>query len=219
MKKLIFAFVSFVVLGLAFTPFALAGLDDDLSRGISELQTEWARVKYQEANEEQQIKVIHELEVKAHQLSKQFPNRAEPMIWEGIILATDAGIDQGFAALGKLKDARNLFEMALKLDDSALEGSAYTSLGSLLYQVPGWPISFRDDGEAEKLLKKAVEINPDGIDPNFFYGDFLSKRKRPEEAKLYLKKALEAPSRPKRPLADAGRRQEIRAVLAELDQK
>ncbi|WP_169566403.1 hypothetical protein [Sneathiella limimaris] len=219
MKKLTFAFVSLVVMGLSFTSLVQAGPDDDLSRGITELQTEWARIKYQEANQARQIEAIHVLEEKASQLAKQFPKRAEPLIWEGIILATDAGIDQGFSALGKLKDARNLFETALEIDGAALEGSAYTSLGSLYYQVPGWPISFRDDGVAEKMLKKAVEINPDGIDPNFFYGDFLSKKNRAEEAKVYLTKALEAPSRPNRPLADAGRRQEIRAVLAELNQK
>ena len=69
------------------------------------------------------------------------------------------------------------------------------------------------------MLKKAIEINPDGIDSNFFYGDFLSMKGHAEEAKVYLNKALKAPNRPNRPLADAGRRQEIRAKLAELDQK
>ncbi len=219
MKKLTVAVVALVFMGLSMTGPVQAGTDEALSRGIAHLQTEWARIKYQEANETRQIDAIHTLEEKASQLAKQFPNQAEPKIWEGIILATDAGIDQGFSALGKLKEARSLFETALKIDGTALQGSAYTSLGSLYYQVPGWPISFRDDGEAEKMLKKAVEINPDGIDPNFFYGDFLNMKGRTEEAKIYLNKALNAPDRPNRSLADAGRRQEIRAKLAELNQK
>ena len=41
------------------------------------------------------------------------------------------------------------------------------------YQVPGWPVGFGDDEKAEQLLKQALAINPTGIDPNFFYGDFL----------------------------------------------
>jgi Tfp pilus assembly protein PilF len=100
-----------------------------------------------------------------------------------------------------------------------LDGSAHTSLGSLYYQVPGWPIGFGDDDEAEKHLKKAIQLNPNGIDSNFFYGDFLLQDDRYEEAKIYLSKALQAPDRPNRPLADAGRRQEIKAALAQIDQK
>jgi len=219
MRNLTRIFGGLIVSGSLLAGSVSAATTEELSQGIAELQTEWAQIKYQEANEERKIEKIHSLEQKARRLTDQFPSRAEPKIWEGIILATDAGIDQGFSALGKLKEARALFETALKLDGAALDGSGYTSLGSLYYQVPGWPISFRDDGEAEKLLKQAIEINPDGIDPNFFYGDFLKMRKRYDEARVYLNKALNSPSRPNRPLADEGRRQEIRAALAELDQK
>ncbi len=42
---------------------------------------------------------------------------------------------------------------------------------------------------------------------------------RYDEAKAYLNKALKAQNRPDRPLADAGRRQEIKAALAQINQK
>ena len=97
-----------------------------------------------------------------------------------------------------------------------LKGSAYTSLGSLYYKVPGWPIGFGNDDKAERLLKKALEINPDGIDPNYFYGDFLVQDDREQEAIKYLTRAQQAAPRSDRPLADAGRKKEITILLESL---
>jgi len=51
--------------------------------------------------------------------------------------------------------------------------------------------------------------NPDGIDPNYFYGDYLLKEKKTDEARRYLTKALTAPNRPGREIADSGRRRDI----------
>jgi Tfp pilus assembly protein PilF len=133
------------------------------------------------------------------------------------VLSTYAGAKGGLAALGLVKRARQALEQALELDATALDGSAYTSLGSLYYQVPGWPLGFGDDDKAREYLRKALELNPKGIDPNYFYGDFLIEQGEPERARDYLSKALKAPDRPGRALADAGRREEIRRKLASLE--
>lgn len=192
---------------------------EPMDQDIAILQKEWARIKYQISDKDTQLNAIHKLEDDAAGVSSKYPNKAEPKIWEAIILSTDAGIVKGLSALSKVEKAKELLEASLKINPAALDGSAYTSLGSLYYQVPGWPIGFGDDEEAEKKLKKAVSVNPTGIDPNFFYGDFLLQDDRYEEAKNYLNKALQAPARPDRPLADAGRKQEIKAALAQIDQK
>jgi tetratricopeptide (TPR) repeat protein len=186
---------------------------------LSTLQTEWARIKYQIADKEAQLEAIHALEEKAAQFTASNPSRPEPKIWEGIILSTDAGIVKGMSALPKVEKAKALFEESLRMDPKALDGSAYTSLGSLYYQVPGWPVAFGDDEKAEESLKQALSMNPGGIDPNYFYGDFLLQDGRAVEAKTYLERALAAPDRPGRELADAGRRQEIKAALAKLAEK
>jgi Tfp pilus assembly protein PilF len=94
-----------------------------------------------------------------------------------------------------------------------LNGSAFTSMGALYYQVPGWPIGFGDDEQAEKMLKQALQLNPNGIDPNYFYGDYLFRQKRYSEAKAALGKALLADARVGREVADQGRRAEITALL------
>lgn len=189
---------------------------DPVIEQVRYLQTEWAKIKYQVPDQDTQLSLIRKLEQHAAKVTATYPDRPEPKIWEGIILSTDAGIDGGIGALGTVKKAKALLEEAMKIDPKALDGSAYTSLGSLYYKVPGWPVAFGDNDEAEKYLEMALKINPTGIDPNFFYGDFLIEDERPDEAKAYLEKALMAPDRPGRELADAGRRQEIKAKLAEI---
>ena len=192
---------------------------DPVAEQIAFLQQDWARIKYQVAGEDAKLDAIHKLEDHAAKVSAAYPNRPEVLIWHGIILSTDAGIVKGMSALGKVKKAKGLFETALRIDPTALDGSAYTSLGSLYYQVPGWPIGFGDNDKAEKNLKQALSLNPNGIDSNFFYGDFLLQNGRYDEAKAYLERALQAPARPGRELADAGRRQEIKAALAQVQEK
>jgi Tfp pilus assembly protein PilF len=95
-----------------------------------------------------------------------------------------------------------------------LDGSAYTSLGTLYAQVPGFPVGFGDDDKARKLLLKALELNPHGIDPNCFYADFLYREGQYAEALEYLGRAAQAPPRPGRESADKGRRAEIDALTA-----
>lgn len=192
---------------------------DPMLEDISYLQREWARIKYQVKDKDSQLDAIHKLEARAADVSARYPGKAEPKIWEGIILSTDAGIVKGLSALGKVKKARQLFEQAIKIDEKSMDGSAHTSLGSLYYQVPGWPIGFGDDDKAEAHLRKALVLNPDGIDSNFFYGDFLLQEGKYDKAARVLKHALEAPDRPDRPVADAGRREEIRAALAKAREK
>ena len=104
----------------------------------------------------------------------------------------------------------------IEIDGKALEGSAYNSLGVLYYKVPGWPIGFGDKKKAAELLQKALALNPQGIDPNFFYAEYLVETKHPDQAVTYLERALQAPPRPGRQIADTGRREEARTLLARI---
>lgn len=213
-------FILLCAVALSLPLGANAGMpNDDVMNGVAQLQTEWARIKYQMTDEDAQLTAIHQLETEAANLLTRYPDSPEVMIWQGIILSTDAGIVRGISALGKVRDARELFENAIAVDPTALDGSAYTSLGSLYYQVPPWPLAFGSNTKAEEFLKKALALNPDGIDPNFFYGDFLRQNDHFKEAKTYFEKALKAPNRPTRVSADIGRRAEIAQALTEIDQK
>ena len=145
--------------------------------------------------------------------------RAEPLIWEGIVLSTTAGVKGGLGALGLAKDSKAKLEAALKIDPKALQGSAYTSLGTLYHKVPGFPVGFGSDKKAKEYLEKSLAINPDGIDPNYFYGELLFDDDDYAGAKKHLEKALQAPPRPSRQSADEGRRKEIRVLLAKIPAK
>jgi Tfp pilus assembly protein PilF len=118
-----------------------------------------------------------------------------------------------------VKAAKGHLEAAMDIDDMALQGSAYTSLGALYYQVPGWPVGFGSDKKAQKMLDKAGTINPDGLDSNYFYGDFLVQQKKYNAARERLNKAMAATVRPGRELAEAGRRAEIVALLETIKDK
>ena len=179
------------------------------------IQQQWAHCQYQQTGKAKES-CLEQLSSQADQASAKEAFRTDLLIWSAIVKSTWAGAKGGLGALGLAKDAKTRLELAIKQDPKALEGSAYTSLGSLYYQVPGWPVGFGDDEKAEQLLKQALAINPTGIDPNFFYGDFLLDQGRKAEAKTYLDKALAAPDRPGRTLADQGRRNEIRERLAKL---
>ena len=193
---------------------SLADINDD----IMKIQHQWARANY-ETPESEQEKAFEMLVAEARKLAELNPGRAEPKVWLAIVLSTDAGVTGGFGALGKVKEARRQLEAAEEINPDVLDGSVYTSLGSLYYQVPGWPIGFGDEEKAEVYLKKALSMNPDGIDPNYFYGDFQFEEGNYSEAIKYLEKAALAPPRPGRPLADKGRQAEIQKKLQQARKK
>ena len=202
-----------LLLTLALLPLATwsAPVDD----AVAELQRDWEVIRYQTPSAERE-KRFEMLSGKAHKVVEAYPGRSEPLIWQGIIVSSLAGEKGGIGALGLVKQAKADYEQALQIDPKALDGSAYNSLGVLYYKVPGWPLGFGDKVKAKELLQKALAINPQGIDPNYFYGEYLVETKQSGEAVAYLERALQAPSRPGRQVADASRREEMRALLAKI---
>jgi tetratricopeptide (TPR) repeat protein len=205
MKKIVMPLLLLICLN---SVSAVAGMSSELLT----LSERWAEIKYQ-IPKEQRIEALETLCKQAENLVKDRPDRAEPIVWQAIILSTLAGEKGGFGALSLVKEAKKLLEQAETFDPETLDGSIYTSLGSLYYQVPGWPIGFGSDDKAKIYLEKALAINPNGMDSNYFYGYFLLQEGDYHQAKIVLEKALVAPSRKNRPIADKGRRAEIIAAL------
>lgn len=189
---------------------------EDAATPLQQLQQQWATNNYQLKGGVQE-KAFEKLLETADTTLAAYPDDAEILIWHGIINSTFAGVTGGLSAIKYAKIAKKDFEKALKIDDTALQGSAYTSLGVLYFKVPGWPIGFGDDDKAAELLKKALTINPDGIDSNYFYGEFLRDDGQYQQAKPYYEKALAAAPRAGRETADAGRREEINNALADVN--
>jgi tetratricopeptide (TPR) repeat protein len=202
MKKWMILLTAFLF--AATTAFA----DDALDPAIVQLQHDWAKANYHTAKDQQEA-IFKALAEKAHQVAAGSPDKAEAMIWEAIVLSGYAKAKGGLGALKFAEQSRDLLLAALKINPQALQGSAHTSLGSLYYKVPRWPIGFGDHKKAREHLEKALQINPTGIDPNYFYADFLLEEGERTKAIEYFNKALNAPPRPGREDADEGRKADI----------
>lgn len=207
-------FKAFVALVFALVSSATFAFGPEVVR----LQQDWAEIKYKQPKNQQEQKFASLLKIAEDYVSKA-QNDPEILIWYGIVEASYAGARGGLGALGNVKNAKKSFERAIELKPTALDGSAFTSLGSLYYQVPSWPIGFGDNKKALEFLKKGLAANPEGIDPNFFFGDFLFKNGDYANAEQALKKALKAAPRPGRELADEGRRGEIESLLQKIAEK
>jgi tetratricopeptide (TPR) repeat protein len=190
----------------------------DVLQDIKPLQDRWAEANYS-MSEEQQEKAYPELVKQANAVVAANPDKAEALIWRGIIKSSYAGVKGGLGAMSLAEESKADLEAALKIDSHALQGSAYTSLGVLYYKVPGWPIGFGSDKNAKKMLEKALSINPQGIDPNYFYAEFLTEERDYKAAMSYIEKAKQAAPRPDRPTADQGRLQDIAALEAKVAKK
>ena len=185
---------------------------ETIDEGLPALQHGWAEAYYTAPKAEKEAR-FEKLASRAAQLTVANPGRAEPLVWQAIILSSCAKFEGGLGALSKIKTARELLLRAEKIQPSALDGSIYTSLGSLYAKAPGWPLAYGDKEKAAEYLQRALQINPNGIDPNFFYGELLIERGDRASGEKYLRKALVAPARAGREDADAGRRAEITALL------
>jgi tetratricopeptide (TPR) repeat protein len=188
-----------------------------LDASIAKLQHEWATANYQLPEKDREA-ALKKLSGDAHKVSASNPGRAEPLIWEGIITSTLAKYQSFLSAGGTAKAARDLLLAAEKIDPNALEGSALTSLGSLYYKVPRFG-SFGDYDKAREYLERALKVNPNGIDQNYFYADFLLERGEYAKSLEYFKKALNAPARPGREDADTGRKHDIQEGIKKAETK
>jgi tetratricopeptide (TPR) repeat protein len=187
----------------------------EFDTALLDIQTQWADANYSPDGNAKEA-AFDNLQAQAAAFTARYPGRAEPLIWEGIVLSTAAGVKGGLGALGLAKQSRASLEAALKIDPDALQGSAYTSLGTLYHKVPGFPLGFGSDEKAKEYLEKALAINPDGIDPNYFYGEFLYDEDDYAGARQHLEKGLQAAPRPNRQSADEGRRRDINSLLAKI---
>jgi tetratricopeptide (TPR) repeat protein len=198
---------------------ALASDNPAMDASVARVEHEWERIKYQTSDPHAQHTQIQILARDAAAVTARYPGRAEPLIWQGIAESEQAAMSGGLNALADAKASRRTFEMAYQLDRTALEAGAATSLGTLYYRVPGFPIGFGDKAKARHYLVEAVTIAPASMDANYFFGDFLFSQGEYAAAGKVLQHALASPPHPDRPIWDVGRRAEIRALLAKVNAK
>ncbi len=216
MKK-ITAYCITMLLALGFVATSASAADLGL-----ELAKKWDVIKYQTPDKKVRIAAYESLINEAKEQIKAHPDDPAPKVWAAISLATLGGeVGAMGGALGKVEEAKDLLEAALAQHPKPeLETSIHTTLGSLYYKVPGWPIGFGDEDKAVEHLKRALELSPDGLDANFWMASYLwDETHKYEEAGKHFAKAIAAAPRPGRELADQGRKAEAAALLKQVEKK
>jgi tetratricopeptide (TPR) repeat protein len=204
--------VSIVTLLILSLPGLAATTRAETADELLKIQHQWAQIQYdmpEKQREDAFAKLVSTIDEKLDKSNDQ----VQWLIWKGIVLSSQAGASGGLGGLKLAKQAREVFEQAIAIDPAALEGSALTSLATLYHEVPGWPIGFGDEEKAQTLFKQALEIAPDSMDNNYFYGRYLLDQGENKKGLEALQHALQAPARELRPRADRGRRQEIQSLI------
>jgi tetratricopeptide (TPR) repeat protein len=200
----------FLVAGIG----SAAATESTFTADLAAIEHEFDVANFVTTDETARRAAFDALVLHAGELSKKYPDRVEAIAWEGIVLSTYAGEVSAMNAMKYAKAARAALLRAERMDPAALGGGLYASLGALYSKVPGGLIGFGDDELAAEYFTKALEVDPNNIDSNYFYGEFLVDQGDYAEAVAALDRALKAPTVETRPVFDAGRRAEIRELLA-----
>jgi tetratricopeptide (TPR) repeat protein len=192
-----------------------------LNADVLHLALDWEHIKFQVEDRDLQEKQMAGLAQRAAEIAQRYQGRSEAQIWLGIIISEQASMasENGspFKALGFAKQARDILEKVEKTDPVTLDAGAPTSLGVLYYRVPGFPVGFGDTAKARQLLQEAIANAPNGLDANYFYGDFLYEQKEYSAAEKVLQHALTLPPHPERPIWDKSRRLVMQELLAKMN--
>ena len=187
-----------------------------MAEQVKAINDGWAHITYEMNGSSHQTQALDQLDRRASQLVARYPGQADPLLWEGIVVSEEANRANIFHQLSLAYRARDLIARAYAINPKAASGGAAMSLGVLYYKVPGSPIGFGNKGRARQLLLEALALDPNGLDANYFWGDFLADQGDKAGARAALEKAMRAPHDPSRPAWDAGRRREVQALLAKV---
>ncbi|WP_374413615.1 tetratricopeptide repeat protein [Novosphingobium colocasiae] len=186
----------------------------DMASDVKALQDGWAHMTYEVKGGTPQAKALDQLARQADAMLARYPGRAEPLLWVGIVASERANRASIFRKLSYATKARDLIARAYTIDPQAAGGGVALTLGVLYYKVPGSPFAWGDDERAGKLLRQALALDPDGLDANYFYGDYLLAQGDKPGARSHFQRALRAPRDASRPVWDAGRRRDLRNLIA-----
>ena len=164
----------------------------DVDVAMQPLKQEWAEIKYS-VPEQQKVSRLENLIKRVDVVADKYPNRAEPVLWRGTMQSTLASLKGGLSGLSAAKKAKKDLELALVRDPASEKGYAHVILGALYSKVPGKPVAFGSKEKAKRHFLTALQMDPDGLDANYFYGEFLMKEGEYAAAKKHLEVAQKSP--------------------------
>ncbi|MFZ4503880.1 MAG: hypothetical protein ACOYM1_08010 [Methylovulum sp.] len=191
-----------------------ATLDDT----INTFESAWASIYYRQDNTEK-ARDYEQLLLTIKKSYADYPQQPELIFFEALVTASRAEYLAPLAALDSIAYVRTILSQIITLKPSTMAGSAYVVLATLYHQAPAWPIAFGDDKKAEELFKAALTINPNSLDGNYYYGQFLVAKNAPKDAEFYFKQTVKIPLRPKQLLSDSQLRLAAQQALTQLAQQ
>lgn len=189
--------------------------NSNLEQEVNQLKHRWAVAKYRTAKEKQ-LAMFDALIKDFEKLTAKYPKSAQAHLWHGTALSTYGSLKGGLGGLSAAKKARVALDKAIQIDPKAEKGQAYVIMGALYSKVPGKPIGFGDKDIARSHLSRAQIMNPNSLDANFYYAEFLKAEGEINQAKKYYEKALKCPINNDFLVADEGRRKEAFFALEKL---
>lgn len=186
---------------------------DPIAPALAQVESGWAQANFATTAPADKLAALDRLVAATNTLQQQAPGRAEPLIWNGVLLATKAGVVRGLTGFRLVHTARQQLERAEAIEPMAENGLGLMQLGILYYRVPGPPIGFGDRRKARAYLERARAFDPQGLPANLALAGFLVEGGRFADAEPLLEMALRAPMQTDQPIADRGRRVEAAALL------
>jgi len=198
--------------------FSMRCLADDLQNSLNRIETDWATIYYSTPKQQQGPAYAKLLE-KTLKLSRQYPQDTGMLFWQAVVKASYADRQDPVSALDAIYEVRDLLTKVITINPNTMNGSAYVVLGVLYHRAPSWPVAFGDDEEAGKLLQTALKINPNGINSNYYYGEFLLSNNQLKEAEIYFERAGTAPVRPEQIYADTQLHKKAKRALENIRER
>lgn len=146
------------------------------------LREEFLALKYSDLTGDEEHAEIRRLHTLADEHISKNSEDAKELVMRARILAYDASLTGGMEGLKMVTEAKELLEKSIEIDANVYNGYAHVLMGLLYDRVPPWPIGFGNLKKAVKHFELAMEIDPEGYESNYTYGEYLAKRRKHEKA-------------------------------------
>ena len=140
--------------------------------------------------------VRHEAALRVLELSRSAVKldnkRVEGHFYLGVALGTLADVERGLSAFGRIKEMKVELLRAIALDETFDEAGPHRTLGQLLLEAPGEPISVGNAAAAAKHIKRAVELSPNYPENQIVLALLLRSQRDTKGATTAAQKVLDA---------------------------
>lgn len=120
---------------------------------------------------------LQSLVKRGQKLCKSQAENANACALNGMIQAYYASQLSNLEGVKMAKKARDELQHALELNPNVYGGDTYAELAYLYHKTPSWPFSFGSQKMAERLIDKALEVDPKGLITNLRCGEFWYDQK------------------------------------------